>query len=208
MATNYDKIAWFYDLLSRLVYGKYIIKSQVCLLKYVPTNSNILIVGGGTGWILEELSTLYNSGLTIDYVESSAKMIALSKKRWAGDNMVHYINLPIENFTAGHPYDVIMTPFLFDNFQPDKATLVFNNLSRQLKNNGIWLYADFVYNETEGTWWQKLLLKIMYLFFRITCNIETSEIENMEGLFKGHYQKIFESWFYGKFIRSQAYQKL
>jgi ubiquinone/menaquinone biosynthesis C-methylase UbiE len=180
----------------------------VCLLKYVPPGSTILIVGGGTGWILEELSKQYNTGLIIDYVESSAQMVALSKKRWYGDNAVHFINLPIESFTAGHSYDIIITPFVFDNFNPDKAGQVFKNLHRELKTKGIWLYADFVYNENEGRLWQKLLLKTMYLFFSLTSNIETSELENMERCFDNRYQKIFESWFYARFIRSQAYQKL
>ncbi len=208
MAANYDKIAKVYDLLSRMVYGNHIRKSQVCLLKYIPAGSCILIVGGGTGWILEEITNQFNAGLTIDYVESSSQMITLSKKKWHGDNHVSFINLPIENFTAGHLYDVVLTPFLFDNFDAAKAGLLFNNMHGQLKTKGIWLYADFVYIENESPVWQKILLKTMYLFFRLTSNIETNQLENMESSFNNRYQKIFESWFYGRFIRSQAYQKL
>ncbi len=55
MAANYNNSAWFYDSLAGLVYGKALVKAQVYLLQYIPADSNILIVGGGTGWILMNL---------------------------------------------------------------------------------------------------------------------------------------------------------
>jgi ubiquinone/menaquinone biosynthesis C-methylase UbiE len=208
MAANYDSIAKIYDLLSRVVFGKYIIKAQVCLIEFIRPGNHILIVGGGTGWILEEISKQYDTGLTIDYIESSAAMITLSEKRNSGTNQINFFNQPVEDFAGANEYDIIFTPFLFDNFKPAKARQVFNNLHELLKRKGIWLYADFVYEEKQGKWWQKGLLKTMYLFFRITANIETSELENMEACFSNGYNKIFECWFYGRFIRSQAYQKI
>lgn len=208
MATNYDKIAGIYDLLSRIVFGPYIVKAQVCLIKYINPNSKILVVGGGTGWVLEELTKQHPSGLVIDYVESSAKMVGLSEKRNFGGNTVNFITLPIEDFTTVNQYDVIFTPFLFDNFKPDKTTFVFNALHTLLKSGGLWLYADFIYVDGQGTIWQKLLLKIMYFFFWVTSNIETNEIENMEPYFALGYIKIFDAWFYAQFIRSVAYRKL
>ena len=72
MAANYDNSAWFYDRLSRLIYGKALVRSQVYLLRYIPAGSIILIAGGGTGWILEEISKLHPSGLKITYVEISS----------------------------------------------------------------------------------------------------------------------------------------
>lgn len=208
MATNYDKIAKIYDLLSRIVFGRQIVKAQVCLVKYIRPQSTILIVGGGTGWILEELAKQFSTGLIIDYVESSAQMTALSEKRNYKDNTVNFLNLPVENFVYTHSYDVIITPFVFDNFKPDKASVVFDKLNSILKSKGLWLYADFVYSENEGALWQKLLLKIMYLFFRITTSIEAGDIENMDPFFDNKYQKVFEGWFYTRFIRSDVYQKL
>ena len=208
MATNYDRIARIYDSLSRIVFGNYIIKAQVSLLQYIAPQSQILLVGGGTGWILEKLAQHCDTGLNIDYVESSAEMIAISKGKNHGKNKVNFIHLPIEEFATGKDYDVIFTPFIFDNFKPEKAIVVFNDLHQMLKRNGLWLHADFVYDAQNGTLWQKLLLKVMYLFFRITSNIETDEIENMGACFDGKYQKVFEAWYYGQFIMSTVRRKL
>ncbi len=207
MATNYDSIASVYDLLSRIVYGKAIINAQVSLLKFIPPGSRILIVGGGTGWILEKLAEQQNSGLSIDYVESSTRMIALSEKRNYGLNAVNFINLPVESFEGKSLYDVVFTPFFFDNFKQDKIEPIFNGLNRLLKNNGVWLYADFVHNDNESRLWQKLLLKTMYFFFHVTCNIETNELVNMEGYFHATHNKIYECSFYSGFIKATAWKR-
>src|ERR1700761_821282 len=108
MAANYDNSAWFYDRLSRLIYGKALVRSQVYLLRYIPAGSIILIAGGGTGWILEEISKLHPSGLKITYVEISERMMALSRKRDIGGNQVNYVNKPVENVKAELPYDVVI----------------------------------------------------------------------------------------------------
>jgi len=203
MAANYNKIAGIYDFISRVVYGKALINAQTCLLPYISANSRILIVGGGTGWILEEIAGIH-SGLTIDYIESSEKMIALSAKRNCGTNRVNFINLPVEDYITANEYDVILTPFFFDNFKADKIQLIFNKLDKSLKQDGNWLYADFIDN---GALWQKLLLKIMYLFFRITSNIETQELVNMEEVFEPLYDKVSETMHYHNFIRSVVHKK-
>ena len=208
MPANYDNIARVYDLTSRLVFGKAIIQAQVCMLGYIPPNSSILIVGGGTGWILESLSELYPQGLAIDYVEVSAQMITLSKKRNYKDNKVNFIHQPIEEFNTARQYDVIITPFIFDNFSADKIELIFTKLDDRLKNNGLWLYADFVYDRSQSKLWQKLLLKIMYLFFRITCGIETQELISMDSYFAPSYHKEFGASHYFKFIQSIFYRKI
>ena len=115
MAANYNNAAWFYDRLSRVVYGKSLIEAQVYLLQHIQPNSTILIVGGGTGWILEKIAQIHPSGLEVTYVEVSDQMMALSQKRNVGNNEVIYINDAIENVNRVPDFDVIITPFLFDN---------------------------------------------------------------------------------------------
>jgi ubiquinone/menaquinone biosynthesis C-methylase UbiE len=208
MPTNYDSIAGIYDFLSRLIFGRQIVKAQVCLLKYVPPGSSILIAGGGTGWILERVAEEYPRGLTIDYVESSRRMIALSQKRNFKENAVNFIHVPIEDFTTDKQYDVIITPFLFDNFRIDKLEFIFAKSDAMLKTNGLWLYADFVYDKSPNHLWQRLLLKAMYLFFRITSTVEAQELINMDKYFAPSYQVEFEEFYYFKFIRSVVYRKI
>jgi len=207
MPANYDHIAGIYDFLSRIIFGRHIVQAQVCFLRYIPADSRVLIVGGGTGWILDKLSDEHPQGLEIDYVESSAQMIALSQRRNFKENTVNFIHLPIEDFSIDKQYDVIITPFLFDNFPSAKLESVFAKLDPALKTNGLWLYTDFVCDKNKSPLWQKLLLRVMYLFFRITSNIEARELISMEKYFAQSYSIEFDSLRYFKFIRSVVYRK-
>jgi ubiquinone/menaquinone biosynthesis C-methylase UbiE len=204
MSSNYDNSAWFYDRLSRLVYGKALVNAQVCLLPYVPANSNVLIVGGGTGWILEELTRVHPTGLTITYVEISAKMMALSQKRNFGGNKVAFITQPAEETAFSDKFDVIITPFLFDNFKEATLQKVFTHLNHQLKTEGVWLNTDF---QLTGKWWQNVLLKSMFLFFRTICRIETSVLPDIAQQFKQNgYTIVDEKTFFGEFVVSAVYK--
>jgi ubiquinone/menaquinone biosynthesis C-methylase UbiE len=205
MTSNFDNSAIFYDQLSRLVYGKALVRAQVYLLQFVPPNSSVLIVGGGTGWILEELSTIHYSGLNITYVEISSRMTALAKKRNTGNNKVVFINDAIENTPAQTTYDVVITPFLFDNLSEETLEKVFSHTHHQLKANGLWLCTDF---QVTGKLWQKILLQAMYLFFRVLCRIETLHMPDIEQQFVKHgYKPLSSKTFYGDFIISTQYQK-
>jgi ubiquinone/menaquinone biosynthesis C-methylase UbiE len=205
MSANYDNSAWFYDRLSGMVYGKALIRSQVYLLKHIPKNSNILIAGGGTGWILEEIAKIHPSGLTITYSEISSKMMALTRKRNARDNKVIYINEPVENIKVNNQYDVVITPFLFDNFTEQTFQKVFAHIHYQLKQNGLWLNTDF---SLTGKWWQSLLLRSMILFFRMICRIEAKKLPEIEKCFEQYQCKIIDQHtFFGEFILSTVYQK-
>jgi ubiquinone/menaquinone biosynthesis C-methylase UbiE len=202
MASNYDNSAWFYDRLSRLVYGKALVNAQVYLLQFVKPNSTILIAGGGTGWILEELAKIHPTGLTITYIEISAKMMSLSKKRWRADNEVTFINSAAEDVPATTRFDVLITPFLFDNFKEETLQKIFGHLHFQLKASGMWLNTDF---QLSGKWWQNVLLKSMFIFFRLICGIETSVLPDIEKEFNLYnYNIIAEKTFFGDFILSTA----
>jgi ubiquinone/menaquinone biosynthesis C-methylase UbiE len=205
MSANFNNSAWFYDALGRMVYGRALINAQAFLLKFIPESSKILIVGGGTGWILEEITKLHPAGLKITYVEIAPKMAALSKKRNKGGNAVTFINAAIEDVTLPMDFDVVMTPFLFDNFTQDSMERIFAHIHSGLKPGGLWLNCDF---QLMGKWWQSALLKTMFWFFRVVCKIEASKLPDIEkqfGLFGCGV--IAEQSFYGGFISSKIYQK-
>jgi ubiquinone/menaquinone biosynthesis C-methylase UbiE len=204
MSANYNNSAWFYDRLSHVVYGHALIKAQVFLLQYIPQNANILVVGGGTGWILEEIAKIQPDGLNITYVEVAPKMIALSKKRNTGSHQVFFINDAIENVALRSNFDVAITPFLFDNFTEPTLQKVFYHIQLSLKPKGIWLNADF---QLTGKWWQHVLLKSMFAFFRIICGIEASQLPDIGKQFKMNgYEVIAQQGFFGDFMVSQVYQ--
>lgn len=205
MAANYNNSAWFYDLASKLIYGSALVRAQVYLLQFIPKNSKVLIAGGGTGWILEEIAKIHPSGLKITYAEIAPKMMALSKKRNTGGNEVDFINDAVEDAALPNDHNVVITPFLFDNFREDNFQKIFAHIHGALKPNGLWLNTDF---RPTGKLWQKILLGSMFLFFRMVCGIEARKLPGIQAAFdKYGYRKIEQRPFFGYFILSAAYLK-
>lgn len=204
-SVNYNNAAWFYDRLAGLIFGRALINAQIYLLQFIPADARILIVGGGTGWVLEEIVKIYPAGLTITYVEVSANMVARSKKRDIGKNRVLFINDAIENLCLTTDFDVVLTPFLFDNFNEETLNKVFSHMEKAIKPGALWLIADF---QLSGKWWQYFILKGMFLFFRILCNVEAKRLPDIEACYtKYNYFTADQKTFFNDFIISKVYKK-
>ena len=205
---NYDRVAGWYDRLSRMVFFKSQVNAQVDQLSHIPEKSKILIVGGGTGWILEELAKITLEGLDITFVEISRNMLELAKKRKYGLNRVNFVHLPIEEFVSQEEFDVVHTAFLFDNFSKERIAQVFSKLDHLLKPGGLWLFSDFDSAAAQGKWWKKFMLNVMYLFFRIISDVEATQLVSTSSLFEEkHYLKVKEATYYKRFIKTTIYQK-
>ena len=207
MKRSYNVVAPFYDRLLRLIFGDDVLQSQIYLVNAIKPDSSVLIIGGGTGYILEEISRKHPNGLAVTYVDISKKMIDLSKKRNAGDNEIFFVNQSISDVAFTAQFDVVVTPFFLDNFSNSTAEVVFAKINAALASGGLWLFADFQLSEMNNLW-QKFLLKYMYFFFRFLCNIEASHLPDTAFLFeKYQYQLISTQTFYKNFICSSIYVK-
>jgi ubiquinone/menaquinone biosynthesis C-methylase UbiE len=203
MPSNFENAATFYDKLSQLVYGKALLKAQGHFLSYIKPGSHILIAGGGTGKIIEQITAQHAHTLTIVYVELSESMMALSRKRAHGNNKVIFINKPVESVVFDMKFDVIITSFFFINFKQENLEGHFNHIHHFAKPGALWLNTDFQYT---GRWWQWLLLKSMFWFFKVVCNIETTTLPNTaESFYRHDYHPINEKDFFGSFIKTTVY---
>lgn len=205
MATDYDLIARIYDPLSRVVFGRALMRAQEVLLPCIPPGSTILIAGGGTGWILERIAAIHSQGLIIDYVEPSARMIELSRQRSCGGNIVRFHQGPIEQFAPGERYGIVITPFLFDNFSQEQAEQVFHHIAAMQARASLWLYTDYDIR-ADSPWWQKLLLRLMYVFFGMVSGVTSHKMPDVRPLFAEGHVPVFTTRWYRGFILSAAYR--
>jgi ubiquinone/menaquinone biosynthesis C-methylase UbiE len=205
MAANYDNTVWFYERLSKLVFGRSQIEAQEHFLNHIPPQANILIIGGGTGRILESITRLHSSGLQITYVDMSSKMMALSRRRNTGKNNVTYVTEGIQDISFTTTFDVVITAFLFDNFSEAALAKMFPLINAQVNPGGLWLNTDF---QLTGPLWQKLLLKSMYAFFNAFKAVEVNQLPNVERVFGQYgYDTEAQRSFYRNFIIAKAYRK-
>lgn len=168
----------------------------------------MLIVGGGTGWILEEIAVRCPAGLRITYVESSGEMMRRAKRRSVGANVVSFVEQPIEEFVTEGKYDCVLTGFLFDNFSTALAERVVAWLCPMLQRDGYWLFADFYYRPRESRFWQGLMLRVMYFSARLICKVEAAELPDMDSLFaNAGFAPLQVSWYYKGFIKAVAYRR-
>lgn len=203
---NYNRVAGIYDRLAGIIFGSAISRSQFSLLRYPLPGPRVLIAGGGTGALLEELGKTEAIPLQITFVELSERMLHKAQKRNAGIHEVRFICGAAEQLNTGHSFDVIITPFLFDNFTPGKAREVFSHLDNMLAPGGTWLFTDFcIY--PDSPWWHSLLLRLMYCFFKILAAVEANHLPDTGSLFATGYACEKELFFYRNFIRSALYRK-
>ncbi|HEY8513383.1 MAG TPA: class I SAM-dependent methyltransferase [Cyclobacteriaceae bacterium] len=197
--SNFDNVAWFYDPLVRIVFGKQMRMSQIRFLDTISPGSTVLILGGGTGWILDELFAR-TGDCTVYYVESSRSMLDRATKHGRGFN-VRFIPGGWEGLPDVE-FDAVITHYFLDLFTNHTLQRVCDAISARVKRGGTWLVSDFVQSRT----WHRIMLWIMYRFFGITCGIEAAQLPAWEGHVArtGFVLRSYD-FFYGGFMKSARF---
>ncbi|GGG36596.1 class I SAM-dependent methyltransferase [Hymenobacter glacieicola] len=172
--SGFDFVASFYDPLARLVYGRSLQRAQqAALYTGLPDGlPHVLIIGGGTGWVLGQVLRLQPKARVV-YVEASARMLARSKA-WARRHLPQHLGqiefrLGTEaSLPPSSCFDAVVTFFFLDLFEPVRLRSITERLGSLLTPGGRWLLADFA---RPRTWWQHVLLTLMYWFFGLTTGI-------------------------------------
>ena len=204
MRNGFDFLAPFYDILAGIVFGKTIKRSQIAFLTQIRPGDNILLLGGGTGWILTELFQAENN-IKVTYVDSSRSMIQLAKQKLDKDNMdkVEFINASYRNIELKEKYRIVFTPFFLDMFDLEEVQHILARFKDVLSSDGIWLVADFTNSKSLTN---TMLLKIMYQFFRNLCGIKAEKLVNFDLIFKEMgFKKEMKGEYYNQMIQSVAY---
>ncbi|HEY3430900.1 MAG TPA: methyltransferase domain-containing protein [Cyclobacteriaceae bacterium] len=201
--SGFDFLAPVYDSMARFFFGRSIMASQSWFFNKIPAGSRILILGGGTGWILEELQKC-DATSTIWYVEISSAMMKRAQ-HWKVMNDVHFILGTEEMIPPGLVFDVVITNFYLDLFSDDKLKWVVQHINRHTSSPTTWLVADFIDGKI---WWQRLMLKTMYLFFNVVCDIQAKQLPHWhKRLEEQGWKEIHGKFWYGTFIKSTLWKR-
>src|SRR6478736_9951859 len=116
---GFDRIAMYYDALARLVFGKSLQKAQTCFLNYIPPGSNVLVLGGGTGWWLNEFLRL-NPTCKIVYIDESSEMIRLAKMSTNNDSRIEFVQGTQDSLPRQIEFDVVILFCFLDIFSDEQ----------------------------------------------------------------------------------------
>lgn len=204
---KFDRLSGIYDFLVSLVFGKSLRKAQCHFLSELPEEGSALIMGGGSGWILEEISQR-KPKLEITYVEASKKMLERAQKR-TFVNPISFVHGNEQMIPGEETFDALITPFFLDLFDPVRLLATMSLLDQALSRKGLWLFTDF-YVPTEG--WTKhfsrFLIYVMYRFFRMLCRIDARRLPDFDQAFQiAKYEEKDTCYFYSGIIRTMTLRK-
>lgn len=210
--SGFDRVTSFYDPLARFVFGDAQQQAQKVLLPFIKNNASILVIGGGSGWLLEQLLYL-NKDLHIVYLDASPNMIRLAKKKTkqhirSSSSRVEFRTGTEKDLLPGELFDVVFTPFLLDLFPAQRLNALMSRLESALQTDGLWLFADFWPVKQPAPLWQRCLLKAMYIFFDILSNVKATQLPDFKTHFRQlNMQKKFSATYYKGMIQAKVFSK-
>lgn len=207
MKANFNAIAPFYDRLVNIMYQSKLNTAKTRFLDQLHPNQSILVLGGGTGWLLEQLNALHIP-LQVTYVEPSSKMIAYAMKRTISNIEVQFEEKYFDtSFEREEKYDVVFTNFFLDLFEGVELNHLIQHISSLLKKEGKWIVTDF-YLGKKKSWRKRLLLWLMYRFFSLFSSLKTKKLEDFKTRIEEHGCIQMEEHFYmQQFIQSRCFLK-
>jgi ubiquinone/menaquinone biosynthesis C-methylase UbiE len=203
---NFNPIAPVYDFLSSLVFGKELIHASACFIHKLPAYGHILYIGGGSGKLLNKILA-NRPNITLDFVEPSLKFLQLAKRNLNTqfNNQVNFILGNHLALTTNKKYDAILTFFVVDIFTQNQTAAFCKHIFKLLQNNGLWLNTDF---ENPPSIKGKVILKTMYIFFKLVAKISAKQLPNYQAVFKElSLTEISNKLFFNQMVSASLFQK-
>ena len=199
MNNNFNFVAPFYDILAHLVFGNNLIKSQIHFLSKIKRTDEVLILGGGTGELLESIPQCKS----VSFLDLSEKMIVRAKNRMS-KNPIDFICADFLTHDFHSKYDVIICPFFLDCFNESNLKEVISKIKNLLKDNGRLIVTDF-----QKTNDNRFFLNLMHYFFRVSTSLEAETLKNIhrEVELRG-FIRLELKYFYRNMIFSRLYGNL
>lgn len=176
---NCDRIARPYRWLEYLAFGRALERRRFRFLADAAGARRALILGDGDGRFLARFAALSNP--SIDYVNSSARMLELARNR-AGARRIVYrqadaLTLPL----APAEYDLIATHFFLDCFDERDLEALIERAARAAQPGALWIVSEF-----RRPSWAAPLLAALYLFFRVATGLATRRLTDHRPLLGKH----------------------
>lgn len=209
--SNFDRIAPYYDTLAGWVFGDQIRKSQTAFLHLIPKDGSVLVLGGGTGWILKDI-ILQCQPRQIVYVEPSGEMIRLAQKSIQQPDLsltsVTFVQGTIANLNSEDRFDCLITPFVLDLFDAPELKKICTQLQGSLRIGGYWVFADFCIPNNWIRPFARILIRLMYAFFQLTSQVKTRQLADVGPCFPtAHFSEVQSAVFARGMITGKLYLK-
>ncbi|OGX81391.1 hypothetical protein BEN47_05385 [Hymenobacter lapidarius] len=181
LPTGFDAVAWCYDAMAGLVFGPALKKAQRAALAGLPAGApRVLVLGGGTGWVLNEVLQLRPEA-TVLYLEASTRMLARAQARLHREMPQAAAQVEFRHGTQAmlqphERFEALVTFFVLDCISASEITQALARLRAAMRPGAVWLLADF---RPAHRGWRWVLLRLMYAFFRLTTGLRARELPDL-----------------------------
>ncbi|MEO0469518.1 MAG: class I SAM-dependent methyltransferase [Bacteroidota bacterium] len=199
---GFNRIAGIYDGLARLVFGTKLKHAKAYFLQDMLACQQLLILGGGSGELLDMLSEKGFTG-QITYLEGSDKMIQLAQGRQLETLRIQWLQQDALQWEGiANTFDGICCCFFLDIFSEHERAHLLDRCQTVLRGPGKFLLVDF-HNEAQYRW----LIRLMYTFFRLVSGISGNRLPQWEHLISGHgFRLVKQKYTASGLLLSQLYE--
>ncbi len=152
-------------------FGRALERRRAAFLGAAYTARRVLALGDGDGRALAALLAAAPRA-RIDYVDASAKMMALARAR-AGTHRVNYRRADARALRLRNSqYDLVVTHFFLDCFNDAELSALVERTARAAAPSARWIVSEF----RPATLFARLLIALMYAFFRGATGLATRRL--------------------------------
>ncbi|MDR3576229.1 MAG: class I SAM-dependent methyltransferase [Anaerolineaceae bacterium] len=176
---NFDRLAAHYHWLEEIFAGGLMQRCRTTFLSHTKNCRSALLVGEGTGKFLVELLRL-NPRIQITCIEQCEGMIKQARQRLSrerlDDSQIQFQQLDVLQWLPPkEKFDLVVTNFLLDCFRSEQLEKLIPLLAGSTSAEAIWLLVDFRVPERGWRRWRaKLILALLYAFFKLTTSLSAS----------------------------------
>jgi ubiquinone/menaquinone biosynthesis C-methylase UbiE len=178
---SFNRLAPHYRWMEFILAGEKLQRCRTAFLHRVKTAKNVLILGEGSGRFLVECRR-HLPAAQITCLDASERMLATAKARLdrAGldSKRVTFIHADVLLWKPPEAaVDLLVTHFFLDCFRSDQLEIAIAKLAIAAQPNATWLLADFQTPPAGLAHWRaRVILKIMYGFFRAMAQLPATQL--------------------------------
>ena len=181
VAPNFNRIARPYRFLEYFTLGPMLQRCRTHFLPQLLDCKRALVLGDGDGRFLARLLAA-NPDIRADAVDTSATMLHLLRRRCASVTSIRlrtHHHSALEHAPSAET-DLIVAHFFFDCLTQPELDALISHLAKHIRPNATWLISDFRIPTGPMRLLARILVRSLYLGFRILTGLRTAHLPNHE----------------------------
>jgi ubiquinone/menaquinone biosynthesis C-methylase UbiE len=173
MHTNFDPLAHLYRYLEFAMFGRALWRRRIVYLPQLNASTRVLMAGEGDGRFLAAFLQ-ENPLAQVDYFDSSAKMLALARRRTLAHlHRVRYFQVDFLDAPQLHTtYNAVVTHFFLDCFTNAELDRIIPLVAQAADTGAYWVVSEF--SAKSFVW--RILIRGLYFFFGRTTGLRVTKL--------------------------------